>query len=314
MNNPKFRRADAARLHAHWILYFHETLKAGSIRAAAKALDVAPSAISRQLREIETSLGDRLMERSSTGLRLTAAGEVVAEHVNQVLHGLGRMQGALDELRGFQRGHLSIAAVPSAGTELLPRILASFRQKHPRITFECRFHGSPQIFALVAAGDADIGISFNPPSSPAVRQIISVPLPFGAVMSPAIGFANHSTIRLYDLVEAGAPLIFPDDANTIRAQLEEVLSRSSLTVEPVVTSVNRDFMIGMAQRGAGITFQTPLGIERELRDGSLVFVPMIEPSLKPQQLAVLVSGRHPPSPMASLAAEAIRAGVAELLK
>ena len=312
--NLKFRRTDAVRLHAHWILYFHEAVKAGSIRAAAKELNVAPSAISRRLREVEAILGDRLIERSSGGLRLTAAGEVVADHVNQVLHGLSRMQGALDELRSLQRGHLAIAAVPSAGIDLLPRIISSLRQKHPRITFECQFHGSPRIFELVAEGEVDVGLSFNPPPSPAVRRIISVPLPFGAVMSPENRFANHGTVRLYDLVDAGEPLIFPDEANTIRAQLENILMQSALSAEPVVTTLNRDFMVGMAQRDFGIAFQTPLGIERELREGSLVFVPVLEPGLKPQQLTVLVSARRQLSPAASLAAEAIRAGVAELLK
>jgi DNA-binding transcriptional LysR family regulator len=312
--NLKFRRTDAVRLHAHWILYFHEILKTRSIRAAAKELNVAPSAISRRLREVEAILGDQLIERSSGGLRLTAAGEVVADHVNQVLHGLSRMQGALDELRGLHRGHLAVAAVPSAGTELLPRILSGFRQRHPRITFECHFHGSPRIFELVAEGDVDVGLSFNPPPSPAVRQIISVPLPFGAVMSPENSFANHGSVRLYDLVDAGAPLIFPDEANSIRAQLEDILKRSSLSAEPVVTTLSRDFMIAMAQRGSGIAFQTPLGIERELQEGSLVFVPVLEPGLKPQQLTVLVSARRQLSPTASLAAEAIRAGVADLLK
>jgi DNA-binding transcriptional LysR family regulator len=312
--NPKFRRTDAVRLHAHWILYFHEAVKAGSIRAAAKELNVAPSAISRQLRDIEAILGDRLIERSAAGLRLTAAGEVVADHVNQVLYGLSRVQGALEELRGLQRGHLVIAAVPSTGAELLPRILSAFRLRHPRITFSCDFHSSPQIFKLVAEGDADVGITFNPPPSPAVRQIISVPLPFGAVMSPTFTFAARPTVRLYDLVDSGAPLIFPDEANTLRAQIEDMLGRSALSAEPVVTTLNRDFMIGMAQRGAGIAFQTPLGIERELQEGSLVFVPVIEPEMKPQQLTVLVSARRPPSPTASLAAELIRAGVAELLK
>jgi DNA-binding transcriptional LysR family regulator len=204
--------------------------------------------------------------------------------------------------------------VPSAGTELLPRILSGFRQRHPRITLDCHFLGSPRIFELVAAGDVDIGISFNPPSSPAVRQIIAVPLPFGAVMAPHCGFANLATLRLYDLVDAGAPLIFPDEANSIRAQLEDLLKRSLLSAEPVITTLSRDFMIAMAQRGSGIAFQTPLGIERELKEGSLLFVPMIEPGLKAQQLTVLVPSKRQPSPTASLAAEAIRAGVAELLK
>lgn len=308
------KRMDAVRLHAHWILYFHEVLQAGSIRGAAKVLNVAPSAISRQLKEIEAIVGDRLLERNPAGLRLTAAGEVVADHVSQVLRGLGRMQGSLEDLRGLRRGHVSIAAIRSAAPELLPQIIASFRKKHPRITFTCEFVGSRQIADLVMAGDVDIGIGFNPPSSSALRHLIEVPLPFGAIMRPDNEFAKRTTLRLYDLVDAGAPLIFPDEAISIRAMLDGVLRDSALEVQPAVTSSNRDFIIGLAQFGAGIAFQTTLGVEKELRSGTLVFVPLLDPGFKPPQLTVVVPTLRPQSQSASLMAEAIRGGVASLLK
>jgi DNA-binding transcriptional LysR family regulator len=308
------KRADAVRLHAHWILYFHEVMQARSIRGAAKALNVAPSAISRKMKEIEAMVGGKLMERMPDGFRLTAAGEVVADHVSQVLRGLGRMQSSLDELRGLRRGHVSIAAVPATAPEFLPRIVASVRKSYPRITFSCDFAGSRQVIERVREGDADVGVCFNPPSSRALRSIIAVPLPFGAIVSPDNPLAKQKSLRLYDLVDAGMPLIFPDESITVRGMLERVLSDSALDVQPAVVSANRDFTVALAQFGAGIAFQTTIGIERELRDGTLVFVPLVDKQLKPSQLTVVVSALRPHSPGVNLIAEALRAGAAQLLK
>src|SRR5260221_14026276 len=101
------KRSDAVRLHAHWVLYFHEVVQARSIRGAAKVLNVAPSAVSRQLKEVEALIGGKLMERGADGFRLTAAGEGGADHVSQVLRGFGRVAGSPDKFPGPRRGHVT---------------------------------------------------------------------------------------------------------------------------------------------------------------------------------------------------------------
>lgn len=308
------KRADAIKLHAHWLLYFHEVVQVGSIRGAARSLNVAPSVISRQLKEVEAIVGERLLERVSKRLCLTAAGEVVAAHVNQVLRGLTHMQSSLDEVRGLQRGHLVIAAVPATAGEVMPRILAPFVKKHPRITFECNFVGTAGVVEQISNGEADIGVAFDPPTSHAMRHIIAVPVPFGVVMSPQHQMANRKTLRLYDLVDANIPMIFPDPSISTRPIIEGILEKSSLEVQPVVTSSNKDFVLELVKAGAGVSFQTPVGVRRELREGTLVFVPLMEPGLKPHQLTVMIPTNRPPSLVASAIVEATRAGVADLLK
>lgn len=307
------KRADAIRLHAHWLLYFHEVVQVGSIRGAARNLNVAPSVISRQLKEVEAIIGDRLLERVSKKLSPTAAGEVVSAHVKQVLRGLNHMQNSLDEIRGLQRGHVVIAAVPATAVEIMPRIVAPFVKKHPRITFECIFVGTAAVIEKVSSGEADIGIAFDPPVSHATRQVIAVPVPFGAIMSPDHPLAGRQTLRLYDLVDANVPLIFPDSSISTRPIIEDIMVKSSIEAQPVITSSNREFVLGLAKAGAGVSFQTPVGVRRELSEGSLVFIPLMEPGLKPHQLTVMVPAQRPPTLIASLMTEATRAGVADLL-
>jgi DNA-binding transcriptional LysR family regulator len=308
------KRSDAVRLHAHWVLYFHEVVQARSIRGAAKALNVAPSAISRQLKEVEGLIGGKLIERSSDGFCLTAAGEVVADHVGQVLRGLGRMQSSLDELRGLRRGHVNVAAVAACAPDFVPQVVASIRKAYPRVTVRCDFAGSKQVTESVRDGRADVGVCFSPPSSRALRAVISVPLPFGAVVSLDNEFANSRTIRIYDLVEAGVPLIFPDDSVSIRSLLETVIADSALEVQPAVISANREFAIALAKLGVGAAFQTTLGLEKELGEGSIAFVPLVDPKLEPSNLTVITSALRPQSAAVMMMAEALRASAAALLK
>jgi DNA-binding transcriptional LysR family regulator len=284
------------------------------VRGAAKNLNVAPSAISRKIREIEALVGEKLLERTTEGFRLTTAGEVVADHVTQVLRGLVRMQTSLDELRGLRRGHITIAAVPAAAPSFIPKIVANFRKSYPKITFHVDFLGSRLVTERVREGEADVGLCFSPSTSRAMRQVISVPLPFGAVVSADNIFARNKTVRLYDLVDAGQPLIFPDESISVRQLLERVIGDSALEVQPAIVSANRDFTISLAQLGAGVAFQTTLGIERELAEGSLSFVPLVDPDLKPSHLTVITSALRPQTPSVSLMAEAMRAAAAALLK
>jgi DNA-binding transcriptional LysR family regulator len=310
----RHKRNSAMRLHAHWILYLHQVARLGSVRSAARALNVAPSAISRAIKDVEETLGEKLLERLPRGLRLTAAGELVAMHAGQVLRGLDHMEGSLDELRGLRRGHVTVAAVQATAADLFPRILATFRRTHPRITFTCRFVGSAEVAEHVASGEADIGISFNAVASSLLRELIAVPLPFGAIMAPNNPLAACTTLRLHDLADADIPLILPDNTISTRWILDDLLRSTSLEFAPAITTSYPDFIVAATRHGAGIAFQTPVGIERELRDGTLVFVPLVDRRLKAPLLSVLISSRRPPSFAASLVAEAVRAGVAELLK
>jgi DNA-binding transcriptional LysR family regulator len=71
-------------LHSRKLLYMHEIARCGSIRKAAARLNVASSAINRQILALEEEMGAPLFERLPRGLRLTAAGELCIEHIRDV--------------------------------------------------------------------------------------------------------------------------------------------------------------------------------------------------------------------------------------
>ena len=72
-------------IHSAFLKYFDEVTKCGSIRQAARNLYVASSAVNRCILKIEAELGVKLLKRSHSGVRLTAAGEQLAQHVDRTL-------------------------------------------------------------------------------------------------------------------------------------------------------------------------------------------------------------------------------------
>src|SRR5207237_10869544 len=87
-------------LHSRLLSYVDEVARTGSIRKAALHLNVAASAISRQILALETQLGTPLFQRLPKKLILTAAGEVLIGHIAQTPTELTRAQAKIAEVKG----------------------------------------------------------------------------------------------------------------------------------------------------------------------------------------------------------------------
>lgn len=96
----------------------------GTLGAVARATYRTPSALSQQIRTAERELGVALVEPASRGLRLTWAGQILAEGADGVLTALAEVQARLDEGRGEPAGVVRIGTLPSAGAALMPGLFS----------------------------------------------------------------------------------------------------------------------------------------------------------------------------------------------
>ncbi|WP_084126591.1 LysR family transcriptional regulator [Demequina sp. NBRC 110054] len=96
----------------------------GTLGAVAEATFRTPSALSQQLRTAERELGVALTEPASRGLRLTWAGQMLADGADDVLGAIAALQARLDAGKGEPSGVVRIGTLPSAGAALLPGVLA----------------------------------------------------------------------------------------------------------------------------------------------------------------------------------------------
>jgi DNA-binding transcriptional LysR family regulator len=300
-----------AQIHANWVTYFYEVVRCGSVRAAARKLNIAPSAISRQLRYLEEEMGEKLLEKASNKLKPTAAGEVVARHVSNVIQDLSHMRSVIADLNGLRRGHVTIVAAQATSTDFLPHAISELKARYPGVSFDCDFTGTANVVPRLLGGTADVGLAFQSSSDHRVRDVISVPLPFGVIVPPDHCLAAKGSVRLSDF--ENEMIILPDHDISYRMVLDRMIEGRSFRFRSTITSSEPTFIVSLVRYRAGIAFGTPVGVERELAEGSLAFVPLQDRHLKPPALTVTVAADRALAPVANVVVERFRHGAASLL-
>ncbi|MDX1576742.1 MAG: LysR family transcriptional regulator [Kiloniellales bacterium] len=289
MNRDKAMLATAYR-------YFLAVAEAGSIRGASDELNVAASAVNRQILQLEAALGIPLFERVGRGLRLSEAGRVLRGHLRRAVSDYQGVSSELDALRGLQRGKVSLATVESVSVSLLPEILAAFWATLPGIEVTARVASSDAVTQLVRAREADLGFTFNPPSLDGLEVIYERAFTISALMSAGHPLAGRRSLSLDDCLEY--PIALPARGLSLRTALEPALaSKAAKTgeIRPRIESNSLRIMASLARHEALIAFQTVVGIERELAAEDLVARPLSDPDIAADRLMVIHERRREPN-------------------
>ena len=255
--------------------YFMAVAEVGSVREASRELNVAASAISRQLMLLEQGLETRLFDRTGRGLSLTPAGEVLLKGLRRAAQGHENTLDQLFALRGLARGLLRIATVESVSVSILPDMLLDFARRHPGIEVAVTVAGSEAVTGLVREHQADLGFTFNPSSLEGLEALASLDLHLGAVLAPDHPLAGAKRLSLAEC--AAYPLAWPSKGLSLRAILDSLPVARHL--KPAFECNSLRLMASLARRGSCIAFQTAIGIEQELASGTLVFVPLSDKRL-----------------------------------
>jgi LysR family transcriptional regulator, regulator for bpeEF and oprC len=117
-------------------LVFVKVVEHGSFTAAARALGLPKTTVSRRLRGLEERLGARLLNRTTRRLALTEAGALYYEHSRRIATELEDAESAVQHLEGSPRGLLRITAPYSLGSALLAPILRQFRERYRDVQLE----------------------------------------------------------------------------------------------------------------------------------------------------------------------------------
>ncbi len=272
-------------LHSRMLTYLDEVARCGSIRKAAGRLNVASSAVNRQILSLEEELGTPVFERLRKRLRLTATGELLIAHVRQTLKDHQKVRARIEDIKGLRRGEVTIATMGTPAAYILPRVVKSFRKDHPGVKVVVKVLPVNDLVASVIAGEADLGFAFNLPAGPGMQVFSAVESRLGVVALPDHPLAKQTTASLAQCI--GYPLIFPDNSMTLRELLDSSFARLAVRVEPVIETNSVELMKQSALLGLGITFLNAIDIEVERRVGEAAFIPLRDRNLGPQVLQVV---------------------------
>ena len=133
----------------------------GSMSAAARELGYSQSAVTQQIQLLERQLETPLLVRTRTGVRLTAAGEVLVRHGAGVLASVALAEAEVDAVAGMRSGRVRISAFPSAAATILPGALGAVAREFPGISFSLTESEPPGALELLRSGACDVAIIFE---------------------------------------------------------------------------------------------------------------------------------------------------------
>ncbi len=281
-------------MHDRALRYFLAVIRTGSIRAAAETLHVAASAISRQIAEMEAKCGSVLLERLPRGVAPTDAGRIVAEHAQLQADEALRLADRLKRLRGVREGTVRLCCGAGFLPDLLDNGLAGFSAAHPGIAYSVALDTTSGILGAVAAGEADIGLAYNPPAHPDIRSASLSRQPVAAIVPPGHKLAASPRPVPLRLFAAEPAALLPPD-HGIRQLLGRVEADEGFRLTGRLETGSFELQRRFVMAGMGIAFLPEFAATLELRAGLLAALPLADPSLSQATTHLLIrAGRRLP--------------------
>jgi len=244
---------------------FARVVETGSFARAAERLDVSVSAVSRQVAELESHLGARLLNRTTRRLSLTESGQAFYERCVQLLADLEEAEAAVSAATLDPRGTLRLTTGTTFGARYVAPVIAAYQALHPRVRFDIDL--SDRIVDVVEEGfDLAVRIARLADSSLAARKLAP----------------NHRVVCASPeyLARHGAPRSPEDLAGHICLTTSEfVMNWDYIDPDGAPGSVrvtgrhacdNWEVLREWALAGLGIALKSTWDVREQLENGSLV--------------------------------------------
>lgn len=295
---------------SRFLRYFMAVGRYGSIRKAADVLHVSASAIDRQILNVEADLGMPLFERLPTGLRLTAAGEIMMAAGGRWQKNLSDVRAQIEDLRGLKRGHVDIAVIDALAKGYLPGVVRSLQSRYPGITIGVRVIENDQVRAAIMNGEVDFGIFFEPQSYRDITVRAFVEVVLGLITPRDHPLGQQKEARFSAVI--GSALIVPAEPLAVSQQIAVLEGITGVVLDRTVTSDNIQMIVSLVLEGVGIGILTSIDVFTEVKRGLLGFTRISDSILRPMTLALGTATARTPSYAASIVLAEIENDFAQL--
>ena len=266
--------------------YFDCAVRCGSIRKAADQLNVASSAVSRQLLLLEEEMDVQLFERLPRGICPTAAGELVLSYVRRQGREERTLLHEIGNLRSGVRGTIRIAAAESICESILPKALAEMHEHYPLIDYRIVSGDNAKLTAKLLTKEADIAITFDLVEHEKVDVLQTISSPVGVIVSRNHTLAGLSQVSYTDY--SSCPFILPGKEWLHNSGLRLLLEGKHAPPTVVAHAERPMILKALVGSGLGIAFLTKFGADDTAITPELAWVPLAQGIAKPAFITLMV--------------------------
>ncbi len=269
----------------------------GSLGKAAQAHRISQPAVSMRLRSLERRLGLILLERSTTGSRLTADGVAVVDWARPVVEAVRGLVAGAAALRSERVGRLRIAASMTVAEYLVPGWLVGLHALLPSVTVALQVGNSARVADLVIDRQAELGFVEGSRAPRGLRSRTVGADELVVVVAPTHRWARRRRpVTVSELAET--PLVLREEGSGTREVLERLLSRPHTA--PALELASTTAIKAAVAAGEAPAVLSRLAVVAELADRRLVTVPVAGLALRRNIRAIWPSAATLTEPARSL--------------
>jgi len=277
-------------VHIETLKVFCDVVETGSFSMAASQNFITQSAVSQQLRTLESKYHCKLLERGRSGAKPTPAGEILYRASREILEKYREIDTQLQESAKVVSGSLRIAIVYSVGLHELPPYLKEYLREFPQVNVHVEYSRPNKIYDDAVAGRIDLGIVAYPAKHPQVTVI-----PFREDRLVVVCPPDHplSTQRKVSIsrLDGESFVGFERDISTRKAT-DQLFKDRNVNVQQVGEYDNIETIKRAVEIGQGIAVIPLASVQHELEHGTLKVVHLSDETIMRPLGIVHKKGRH----------------------
>ena len=253
----------------HQLQILEAIARHGSFTRAAEELELTQPTVSQQIKRLTQTIGLPLFEQLGKQIYLTAAGQEVLAASAIISEKFAELEIAIDEIKGLKQGRINLVASTTA-KYFVPRLLGTFRRKHPDIELALHITNQEGVLARLARNQDDLYFTGRPPSDLEIelRPILENPL---VVVAPSNHpLAGKTNIALKEL--ATEPFIFREAGSGTRSVVEHFLAENRVAVDVVIELSSNEAIKQAIAGGLGISVLSQHSLDLETQNGLLTIL------------------------------------------
>jgi DNA-binding transcriptional LysR family regulator len=261
-----------APLDSRQLLAFSQLARIGSFTGTARALHLSQSAISHSIKALEEAVGCRLFDRLGKKVVLTQAGEQLLHHVEIMFREMSLARQSLARLGKWGLGRLRIGVSPTACQYIVPAVLREFKESFPDYQIGIQPGDTPVVLESLRQNRIDLALTLEPqrPEGLQVHRLFADELHF--IVAPQHPWAAARKAERAEIPTQN--YILYHRASRTYQMVDEYFRAERVVLKTVMELGSMEAIKELVKLGLGISILAPWIAQNEIKEGSLVAVPI----------------------------------------
>ena len=274
---------------------FCDLVESRSFSRAAVRNFITQSAVSQQVKNMETRFETQLLRRDGKSVTPTPAGRIFYERSRAILDSFEHMQLEMKSIGQDMAGSVRVATIYSVGLHELSVVVKMFLKIYPKVNLHVEYSKGARVYEDCLRGALDLGIVTYPEPRKGLR-IISLPADkLVLICAPDHPLARRHHINIRKLNEQN--YVAWEKGMASRTALDRIFQENDIQVHIVMEFDNIETIKRSVEIGAGVSIVPLMSVQKEVQTGTLIQIHITDKNFY-RQLGIIVRSKQPLSPAA----------------